>query len=282
MSRRRIIYDEPGQTCNRFWSYLESVAWAVHEKKKVYILFWDPSLKDYDALRNSRYVSFPFYCRRLIGKYGENAYLEKLRKKLASQKRLSFYVSSRGRNLGFTNGWQLREADVYFPKVKDKVVEIFRPNVSVVEHVEEAFSNWRKDYDVMVGVHIRRGDYKEWRNGAYYFDYEVYARFMKQIAGLFPQKKVGFYIASNEPVPDTAAFDGLCVYHGLGGAAHDLFALQISDYIIGPPSTFSKWASVMGGTPLHIIYDRDEVVSSVNDFSPLVSHTKFQNGKVIW
>ena len=59
--RTRIIVDSPGQTCNRFWSYLDSIAWAIINKRRVYILWWDPSIKYYKNLRKNPYVIFPFY-----------------------------------------------------------------------------------------------------------------------------------------------------------------------------------------------------------------------------
>ena len=35
-----------------------------------------------------------------------------------------------------------------------------------------------------------------------------------------------------------------------GPAVHDLHTLAACDYLIGPPSTFSQWASFSGNTPL--------------------------------
>lgn len=278
----RIIYDEPGQTCNRFWSYLESVSWAVFNKRKVHIIFWDPSIRDYDKIRQSKYVSFPFYKTRLINKYGEFVYLEKLRRIFGSEKAHQFYRSWIGRHIGFIDGWRIRESDVFFPQVRDKVVPLFKPNHNVINAVDSLFEQIRNNCDILVGVHIRLGDYREWKEGKYFFPHEVYASFMRQIEHLFANKTVAFYIASNEPVPTNGPFDAFQIYYGAGGAAEDLYALQLCDYIIGPPSTFSKWASIMGATPLHIIYGKNESITSIDDFSPLVSHTKFQNGKVVW
>ena len=75
----RVIHDEAGQTCNRFWAYVNHVAWAVKHHRKVYIIFWDKSIQDYDALRKNEYVSFPFYNRRWIEKYGDEGLQDRIR-----------------------------------------------------------------------------------------------------------------------------------------------------------------------------------------------------------
>jgi hypothetical protein len=40
---------------------------------------------------------------------------------------------------------------------------------------------------------------------------------------------------------------------GPGDPAGDLFSLAACDYIMGPPSTFTLWASFFGGVPLYTI-----------------------------
>jgi hypothetical protein len=36
-----------------------------------------------------------------------------------------------------------------------------------------------------------------------------------------------------------------------GSAVEDLYSLARCDYLLGPPSTFSLWASFYGNVPLH-------------------------------
>ena len=67
----KLIYDFDGQTCNRFWGYLDSVAWAVLNKKKVFILHWDSNIKYFRRLRKNPYVSFPFYSEWLVRHFGD-------------------------------------------------------------------------------------------------------------------------------------------------------------------------------------------------------------------
>lgn len=281
--KRLVIYDQPGQTCNRFWSYLDAVSWAVLNKKRVYILFWDRSIEYYDALRKSRYVSFPLYSRLAMRLFGKERWKRKMEKVFGSEKAIAFYERHSGNGrVRFMRGWPNREGNTFFPLVQDEVVKMFLPNKMFVDRIDKLFVTSRNHTNVIVvGVHIRRGDYKEWKDGRYYYEDEIYDRFMDRIECLFKEKTVKFYIASNEPIPDylRGRHD---VFSGYGTAPDDLYALSQCDFIIGPPSTFSKWASLMGHVPYHIIYDRDEVISTVDDFSPLKSHTQFENGVQIW
>jgi hypothetical protein len=49
----------------------------------------------------------------------------------------------------------------------------------------------------------------------------------------------------------------------------DMYALAGCDYIIGPPSTFSMWASFIGKVPLFHLHDR-EINFSLSDFKVII------------
>ena len=61
MFKFKVICDAPGQTCNRLWSYLDTVSWAIKNGGKVYVINWDVDIKYFPNLLRSRYCSFPFY-----------------------------------------------------------------------------------------------------------------------------------------------------------------------------------------------------------------------------
>ena len=57
----------------------------------------------------------------------------------------------------------------------------------------------------------------------------------------------------------------------------DLYALSICDYILGPPSTFSMWASFYGGVPLRFIKHSNDKIF-LREFSRIISQDVFENG----
>lgn len=41
----------------------------------------------------------------------------------------------------------------------------------------------------------------------------------------------------------------------------DMYAPAGCDYIVGPPGSFSNWASFYGQAPIHLLYDLNEAIS---------------------
>jgi hypothetical protein len=130
----------------------------------------------------------------------------------------------------------------------------FRLRPALRQRVTECIAPLKKEFTMLVGVHLRRGDYSRYRGGKWFFDSAVYRRLMLHVVGLFPEKRVVFLLASNEQL-DLADFHGLEVRPAPGHLALDMYSLAECDLIIGPPSTFSGWASFIGETPIFTIDD---------------------------
>jgi hypothetical protein len=161
----------------------------------------------------------------------------------------------RGARLVFVYGWRYRAPELV-RRHAEKIRAFFRP---VEEHEQasaQAVGALRRNADVVVGVHIRRGDYQDWKDGHYFFETARYAEWMREMTGLFPGRRVAFLVCSNEPRrPDE--FAGLTVGFGPGTAVGDLYALAGCDYIIGPLSSFTQWASFYGNKPLFHLRDNE-------------------------
>ena len=104
---------------------------------------------------------------------------------------------------------------------------------------------------------------------------------MDQVKDVYSDKKVCFFIASNEQIPQEM-FQGLhCSCIDNANAATDLYALSLCDRLVGPPSTFSRWASFVNHVPLYFIFDKDEKIESDSQFCPIADHFHFENGNEI-
>jgi hypothetical protein len=118
----------------------------------------------------------------------------------------------------------------------------------VRERVEAAVAAARGEGELLVGVHVRRGDYREFADGRYFFGLELYGDAIAQARALLAPRPVRFVVCSDTPLsPDAFGTD---VAAGPGDAVGDLYTLAACDYLIGPPSTFSMWASFYGDVPL--------------------------------
>ncbi len=157
----------------------------------------------------------------------------------------------RGEGTQWVRGWKFRFGS-RLAEMHGEVARYFRPVREVMERVESRVAEARKGVDLLLGVHIRQGDYKDWQGGKYYYETSRYHRWMQQAQMLWPEQKVGFLVCSNSPL-SASDFPGCAVAFGPGDPVADLYCLAACDRLIGPPSTFSLWASFYGRAPLHML-----------------------------
>jgi hypothetical protein len=158
----------------------------------------------------------------------------------------------------FVYGWRFRAPDLV-RKHGDKIRAYFRPVGQYENPGREAVARLRRDADIVIGIHIRQGDYRRWKGGKYFFPVEQYAAWMRDLAAQFPARRVAFLVCSDEP-RSAGEFPGLSVGFGAQSPVSDLYALARCDYILGPKSTFSQWASFYGEKPLlHLCGSNDAV-----------------------
>lgn len=267
----KIISDAPGRLCNRFWSYLDLVAEAISLKSCVFILLWDKDIRYYPNLIHSKHVCTPMYWR------GQFPLVNEI---LGKRLFRGLYKSSIGRKMGFVQGWSHRMEHHFFPAVMDEVKKIFAPEQCIIDEVENLMSPYRRENKIIVGVHVRRSDYKTWQGGKYYYDYDVYISFMKQVLMLYGSENTVFYIASDEKF-EPLWFNKLTIInYSQNMASFDLYALSRCDRIFGPLSTFSRWASLYGSVPLRFV-ERNDFIRSDDEFSVIRDFYHFENGREI-
>ena len=103
---------------------------------------------------------------------------------------------------------------------------------------------------------------------------------MLQIKEHYCSNRVAFFISSNEAF-STDIFEG-CQCYRFGkepsGDILDLYTLSLCDRILGPWSTYSRWASFIGEVPLCFIKDKTQQLQD-DDFSIVTDFYHFENGK---
>jgi hypothetical protein len=156
-------------------------------------------------------------------------------------------------NVVFVYGWIFR-APGAMRRQAEKVRAYFRPIEEYEYASSQAVAPLRKNAEVVVGVHVRQEDYRRWRKGSCFFTMPQYASWMSELADQFPGQKVSFLVCSDEP-RRPEEFPGLTVGFGPGSAMGDLYALAKCDYILGPLSSYSQWASFYGNKPLYQLCD---------------------------
>lgn len=273
----RIICDAPGQTCNRLWTYVASVAQCIAEHKKMVIIFFDWTIEDFPNLLHCPFIYFPLYHKWYLERgNGWNNY-KGLTWKVTHNKRWDKVFDT----LGFTKGWQTRTDTRYLQQTLPELKKIFRPKEEIMQKAETMVAELRKEAEVVVGVHIRRGDYATWNDGRFFYELEEYRQFMLCVNELY-NNKAAFFISSNEDFP-LETFEG-CNCRRFGkepsGAILDLYTLSLCDRIIGPFSSYSRWASFIGEVPLCFLETKNQTFTEQN-FSKITDYFHFENGKEI-
>jgi len=155
-----------------------------------------------------------------------------------------------GSRLVLLRGWGFRDT-VGVPKHGKLIRAFFVPVARHQDAVAAILRRARADCDLLVGVHVRHGDYRGFLSGRYYFDYPQYAHLMRRVRDVLPGHRLGFLVCSDgAPRPDDFP-GGLRIHLSSGVVIEDLYALAGCDLLIGPPSTFTQWASFYGKVPLY-------------------------------
>jgi hypothetical protein len=162
-----------------------------------------------------------------------------------------------GHRLVVAKGWKFR-AHAALKSRREDVVRLFTPRQDIREEVERCVARARAGSDLLVGLHVRLGDYATWLGGRFYYGLDAYAAWIKAVGAIWPEKRVSFVICSNGNVDDLLGLPGIRASVGPGEPITDLYALAACDFLIGPPSTFTLWASYYGGAPLHMLMEKDQ------------------------
>jgi len=145
-------------------------------------------------------------------------------------------------------------------RFRPEILKFHAPEEPIASAARGAVNRARQSSGMVIGVHIRQEDYRFWKGGIHYYEVGEYARWMRSCAEAWKDHSPSFLICSSNDI-DPAPFRGLRIAGGPGFPMGDLHALSLCDRIIGPPSTFSQWASYSGNVPLCILESKLSEVS---------------------
>jgi hypothetical protein len=270
-----IISAKSGQLGNRLLLFANFIAFAIANKLTVlnpafedYAEFFESTAKDFLC----RYPAFPISIpsNKWLSKkyYNVNRYLVGTGRfniiEIKRDQPFNWSNSNSSKQLkpgtiNFFQGWLFRDgwfvADTEnLRKHGDEIRRYFKPLKKHQENVSELISSIRSRTDILIGVHIRQGDYQQHQDGRYFYQLGQYLKVMESAKTLFPEKKVTFLICSNAK-QNEEGLQNVSYMFGNNHLIEDMYALAKCDYIIGPPSSYTMWASFYGEKPLYMIRD---------------------------
>jgi len=145
-------------------------------------------------------------------------------------------------------GWNFRSRRA-ISDFRPRIRALFAPTSAISAGVQRRMAEMRKRGDVLVGVHIRWGDY---RGTDWYFELSEYVQRMDELRALLRPSNPVFLVFSPESIPGGGLAEDCVVCSGKD-PVEDMYCLAECDYLVGPPSTFSMWASYYGGRPLFVM-----------------------------
>ncbi len=242
-----IIIEKYGGFCNRFFQSLHYHAFSIENN----IYFFNPSLLGLLRFDNSFY----YFCDKVNNFF--LSILAKFIKYLFGKDNICFYLNENN-YIKIVNGWNFRENSLTI-KYHKELKEIYdfkkKNNTNKIKLLVNYLEKLKKKGKYLVGLHIRRNDYKLWKDGKYYFSDEYYEFVIKKIRlDLVNKNKNPFIIVvSDEKISSNLGFD----YLSNGSWKEDQIILQSCEILIGPPSTFSMWASYISQIPLIKLYSNE-------------------------
>lgn len=159
-------------------------------------------------------------------------------------------------------GWLFRDTGS-LTRHASVVRGVLSPTADVLARAGSLVDCARGDAKAVVGIHIRQGDYRQHLGGRFFFHTDRYITLMEQLIGVF-SGNVRFLVTTDSE-QDWSRFAHLPYSPSNGNVLVDLFALAGCDYLCGPPSSFTLWASFYGHTPLGMMVSGVQV-PTLDDF----------------
>jgi hypothetical protein len=157
----------------------------------------------------------------------------------------------------YVDGW------FFFHELSKKYEAVFRIKYGLKERyyignkLYSKVMELKKDKKIIIGVHIRRGDYQQFNGGKYYYSDEIYRKFILNMKGITDKESV-IIIFSNDIVRFDED-DKLIISKEEWYI--DQHIMSICDYLIGTPSTFTRWASYMGQVKCYHIEEESKEIA---------------------
>ncbi|RHR28703.1 hypothetical protein DWX43_12235 [Clostridium sp. AF19-22AC] len=154
----------------------------------------------------------------------------------------------------FLYGWPFYDLEA-LRATGDMIRTYFAPTSEMKQKIQGLLCGIKKGKEdcLLIGIHLRKGDYKEWRNGEFYYTNDIYKQYMLDIA-LSMKERCIFVMFSNEPVETSEFIDSAYdIYVSHGTAYEDFHLMERCDYLVGPPSSFSGLASFFGKVPRYMM-----------------------------
>lgn len=258
-----VLHKLAGQRSNHFMHHIHLDAYCKEHGIKFCNLYFRQYKKYYPSLKlHNNNLFFRILFRTIVRL---NWYLKIFRV-------INFNLEYRGyvdrsdeiypiKGLTFCEGFHFR-ADKLVKKYREEYKKQFEPNIDKESFKKKYFIK-TNDNSKIIGIHIRRGDYINYRDGIYFYDDDTYIEYMIQLSNLLSDNCT-FILFTNDSQLNFDNYKskfGNRVLLSKEDIHIDHFLMSECDYLLGPPSSFSLWASFIGKAKLYQAESKNEILS---------------------
>lgn len=264
-----FICNKPGQLGNRLILYSNLLCFGKEYGIKIFNPSFDEYSKYFEGTKTTPKLWRKFYFTffNILARLSNRL---KLRSKLIYSLQTDWYElftldnSPKSQPLFskicLLQGWFYRN-NTLIQKHKSLLLDVFKPKKEFQTLIDDYIKENFEHNAIIVGLHLRRGDYRTFEGGKYYYSLENYLSIIEKLNTEF-QHKVKFMIASNdnETLKYFKNFN-LPIVFAPNHELLDMYCLAMCDYIVGPPSTYTMWASFYGNKPLLMIKEVNQKIT---------------------
>lgn len=254
-----IFVRDKGQLCNNILQYANVYAWCRENHRECMSMRFAYKYQ-YFHICNTKYHNILYYLiGKFIAKHGFIPTISYDNIKEDKSEKEKFILAHKH---VMVQGWCVRYYDLFI-RYLDEIRHLFEFHQDIRNKISEYIKKTSHTKAVKIGIHIRRGDYKAWSNGKFYFNDEEYIRYAKRLIQSLDERDYIIFICGNENVDEkkyTTALGGeerVTFPHGNPG--EDLCLLANCNYLIGPLSSFTLVASMYGKAKLHWMLEHNNI-----------------------
>ena len=265
-AKKHILFvHDKGQMCNNIIQYGHVYSWAREHKACVFSLRFAYKYRHFHICRTAGHNFFTHATVKMLAKL--HLILVVTFENLFATEEEKDEALNRHPIMVFT-GWQIRFFDL-FEKYLSDIRRLFAFHASIERQATRLLAPYRRDDgNVLLGVHIRRGDYDRVLGGKYYYEDDVFIDAIRQFQALHTEHHVVAVVCGNVRLNKRGlrkALPNVTFVFPDSAPADDLCALSHCDYLMGPPSSYSLVASMYHDVPLHFITEARQPFT-LNDF----------------
>ena len=241
---------DKGQLCNNILQYAHVYAWCRENHRRCMSMRFAYKYKYFRICHLPWHNFFVYSLAKLFGKLRIIPVYD-YSNQINTQPDLSQIHSP----WAIVEGWTIRYYDLFL-KYKRDILNLFAFDNTIISNTKDIICphGYETNKDVVrIGLHVRRGDYKNFFGGRYYYDTQTYLDIIRRTIALFSGKELLVFICGNDvqvqkqiatELKQNDSNKAVNIVCPNGSPTEDLYVLSQCDYLVGPLSTFTVVATM--------------------------------------